>query len=190
MTGFLYAVRIPKERIPVLIGSQGSTKQMLQDSLKVTLDIDSEEGDVQISGEDALSLFTAREIVKAIGRGFNPEIAISLQKQDYALEIVELKEYASTTKALLRKRGRVIGEKGRARSTIENLTDTKISVYGKTIGIIGRIEDANAARRAIEALLQEATHAGVYKTLEKHRAEQRKKEALWVREDIPEELKD
>ena len=190
MTGFLYAVRVPKERIPVIIGTAGATKKMLQETLEVTLDIDSEEGDVQISGEDALSLFTAREIVKAIGRGFNPEVALDLQKQDYALEIVDLKEYASTTKALLRKRGRVIGEKGRARSTIENLTDTKISVYGKTIGIIGRIEDANAARRAVEALLEEATHAGVYKTLEKYRGEQRKKDALWVNENIPDELKE
>jgi ribosomal RNA assembly protein len=190
MTGFLYALRVPKERIPVIIGSQGSTKKMLQEALEVTLDIDSEEGDVQISGEDALKLFTGREVIKAIGRGFNPEIALDLQKQDFALEIVELKDYAPTTKALLRKRGRVIGEKGRARRTIEALTDTKISVYGKTIGIIGRIEDANAARRAVEALLEEATHAGVYKTLEKHRAEQRKKDALWVREDIPDDLKE
>jgi ribosomal RNA assembly protein len=190
MTGFLYSLRVPKERIPVIIGTAGATKKMLQDTLEVVLDIDSEEGDVQISGEDALKLFVAREIIKAIGRGFNPEVALDLQKQDYALELIELKDYASSTKALLRKRGRVIGEKGRARRTIEDLTDTKISVYGKTVGIIGRIEDANAARRAVESLLEEATHAGVYKSLEKHRSEQRKKDALWVKEDIPDELKD
>lgn len=184
MADFMYALRIPKERVPVLIGTKGAMKKQLEESLGVTLKVDSDEGDVQLLGEEALDLFAAREIVKAIGRGFNPDVAMSLTKPDFALELIELKDFATTKKALIRKRGRVIGEGGKARRTIEELTETHISVFGKTIGIIGRVEDVAAARRAIEALLGQATHAGVYKQLEQRRAKIRRDRALWKREGL------
>lgn len=189
MAEFMYALRIPKERVPVLIGTKGAMKRQLEKDLGVTLKIDSEEGDVQVFGEEALDLFAAREIVKAIGRGFNPEVALSLKKPDFALELIELKDFAGTKKAMIRKRGRVIGEGGKARRTIEELTETHISVFGKTIGIVGRVEDVAAARRAVEALLGQATHSGVYKQLEQRRAKLRRDKALWQREGLdPEDL--
>lgn len=188
MGEFMYVLRIPKERLPVLIGTKGSMKKRLESELGVTLKVDSEEGDVQIFGDDALTLLSAREIIRAVGRGFNPEVAFSLTKADFALELVDLKDYTGTKKALIRKRGRVIGEGGKARRTIEELTDTHISVYGKTIGIIGRIEDAAAARRAVDALLGQATHSSVYKQLEQRRAKIRRDKALWKSEFGEEEL--
>lgn len=179
MGEFMYALRIPKERVPVLIGTKGSVKKRLEEDLNVQLKVDSVEGDVQVFGDDALTLLSAREIIRAIGRGFNPDVALSLTKPDYALEIIDLKDYADTKKALIRKRGRVIGEAGKARRTIEELTETHISVYGKTIAIIGRIEDAQAARKAVDALLGQATHSSVYKNLEQRRAKIRRDKALW-----------
>ena len=184
----MYALRIPKERVPVLIGTKGAMKKRLESELSVELKVDSEEGDVQIFGEDALFLLSAREIVRAIGRGFNPDVALLLVKSDFALELIDLKDYSGSKKALIRKRGRVIGEGGKARRTIEELTDTHISVYGKTIGIIGRVEDAGAARRAAEALLGQATHSAVYKQLEQRRAKIRRDKALWKNEFPDEDL--
>ena len=190
MSEFMYALRIPKDRLPVLIGTKGATKKQIEEELGVQMRIDSEEGDVQVFGDEALPLFAAREIIKAIGRGFNPEVALTLRKPDFALEIVDLKEHASTKKAMIRKRGRVIGQGGKSRRTIEGLTDTSISVYGKTISIIGRIEDVSAARRAVEDLLGQATHSAVYKQLEQRRAKIRRDQALWKGQGIsPDELK-
>lgn len=188
MSEFMYAVRIPKERVPVLIGTKGSTKKQLEADVGVSLKVDSEDGDVQIFGEDALALLAAREIVRAIGRGFNPDVALALTKPDFALEIIDLKDYAGTKKALIRKRGRVIGEAGKARRTIEELTDTHISVYGKTISIIGRIEDAQAARKAVDSLLGQAAHSSVYKQLEQRRTKIRRDSALW-KDEFAEDLR-
>lgn len=178
---FAYELKIPKDRVAVLIGKNGETKRQLEHSTKTRLAIDSDEGDVRITGKDPLLLYSCREIVRAIGRGFNPEIAMLLLKQDYGVEFVNLAEYAKTPNDLERLRGRVIGEGGKSRRTIEELTFTNISVYGKTIGIIGPLEHIANARKAVEALLSGRKHGTVYKFLERKRKEMRLR--AQVRED-------
>ena len=45
-------VRIPKDRIAVLIGKGGSTRKMLEEACGGELEIDSQTGEVSISWED------------------------------------------------------------------------------------------------------------------------------------------
>ncbi|MBD3209726.1 RNA-processing protein [Candidatus Woesearchaeota archaeon] len=175
---FSYELKVPKDRIAVLIGPQGKVKQELEEQTKTSIKVDSKEGDVSLQGKDSLALFALREVVKAIGRGFNPEIATLLLKQDYVIEIVNCNDYAQQKSHVQRLRGRVIGADGKARTTIEHVTETSIVVYGKTISIIGTTERAMLARRAVELLLEGSTHAAVYKWLEKNIKQFRKKEGL------------
>ena len=150
---FEYDIKVPKERVAVIIGEKGEKKRELEEALGVKLQIDSEEGDVLLTGKDAVALFTAREVVKAIARGFNPDIAKQLLKTDYLLEVVNIGDYAGGKNQMIRLKGRVIGEGGKARSTIEELAEVNISVYGKTICIIGETENVTAAKRFSRALL-------------------------------------
>ena len=170
---FSYELRIPKERVAVLIGTKGETKRTLEHETKTTLDVDSSEGEIRIKGKDALLLYLAREIVRAIGRGFNPEIALQLLKSDYAFEIIMIQDFARNANDFERLRGRVIGEGGKSRRVIEDLTSTTISVFGKTVGIIGPAENISTARRAIESLLAGSPHAHVYRWLERAKREQK-----------------
>ena len=174
MENYEYVIKIPKERIAVLIGTNGKIKKQIEQVSKTNIDIDSQEGDVTISGKDAITLFSAREIIHAIGRGFNPEIAMNLIKQDYAFESINLVEYCKTKHHLLRIKGRVIGAEGKSRRYIEELTDTNVSVYGKTISIIGEVENVSNARRALQSLIDGSSHSYVYKFLEKKRAEMKR----------------
>ena len=131
-------LKVNKLRIPVLIGTDGETKRKLEEKTNTEIIIDSEEGDVDIEGEDSLNLLTAQNIVRAIGRGFNPEIAFDLLNENNHFESLDIEEYVGDSKSkLTRIRARVIGEGGTARKTIEDLTCTSVSVYGKTISIIG-----------------------------------------------------
>ena len=59
------------------------TKKELETKTNTKMIIDSKEGDIFLSGNDALSLFDVVEVIKAIGRGFNPDIAFLILKQDY-----------------------------------------------------------------------------------------------------------
>ncbi|MCC7575049.1 KH domain-containing protein [Candidatus Woesearchaeota archaeon] len=171
-------LKIPKERVAVLIGKNGETKKELEDYTQAKIDIDSKEGDVKITGLDSLKMYSAKEVIRAIGRGFNPEIAKLLFKQDYILEIISLLDYVKHKGHFERIKGRVIGANGKSRETIENLTLTYISVYGKTIGILGRAEDVIISKKAVENLLLGSPHANVYKWLEKNRRNMKEKEAL------------
>ncbi|RLE47107.1 RNA-processing protein [Candidatus Woesearchaeota archaeon] len=170
---YSYDLRIPKERIAVLIGKKGEIKRSLEDNAKCKIVVDSKDGVVFVSGSDALSLFAVREVIKAIGRGFNPDVAQLLFRQDYGVEFVNISDFARNQKDFERLRGRVIGEAGKSRRVIEDLTGTNLCVYGKTVGIIGPLENVVDARRAVESLLSGSTHARVYRWLEKRRKERR-----------------
>ena len=173
---YSYELKIPKERIAVLIGKEGEIKSEFEELTKTKIDIDSKEGDITISGPDSLSMFTLKEVIRAIGRGFNPEIARLLLKQDYVLEVLPLLDYLKNKNHLERIKGRVIGAGGKSRTTIENLTETFICVYGKTISIIGQAEGVTNAKKAIESLIAGSPHANVYRWLEKTRRKIREQE--------------
>jgi ribosomal RNA assembly protein len=153
MVGYSYELKITRERVAVLIGKNGEVKKSIESDTNTQIKVDSLEGDIFIYGEDALGLYTAREVIRAIGRGFNPEIAKLLLKQDYVYESIGLNEYTGKSKnTLLRLKGRVIGKEGRTKKLIEELSESYISVYGKTVGIIGTAESASMAKRAVESL--------------------------------------
>lgn len=176
MDEYQYELKLPRDRVAVLIGKKGAIKDEIESATGTKIDVDSKEGDVFMKGSDALKLFTCKEIVHAIARGFNPETAMLLLKQDYAFELIRMDDFVKTKNSQIRLKGRVIGKDGKARQTLENLTDTSICVYGKTIGIIGRSDLVGNARRAVESLLSGSLHANVFKWLEKQRREMKRME--------------
>jgi len=174
---YSYNIKIPKDRIAVLIGVKGRDKKELEDWSRAKINVDSIEGDVTITGKDALKLYELKEVVQAIARGFSPETAGLLLKPDYMLEIINLKDYGLDNPNKLRRvRARVIGTGGKARRVIEEMTSTQLSVYGKTIGIIGECNYVTTAKRAIELLIKGSMHATVYKWLEDQRRKARREE--------------
>ena len=178
MEEFSYELKIPKERVAVLIGKKGETKRKIEELTNTKMLVDSKEGDIFVSGNDALSLFSVKDILKAIGRGFNPDVALQILKPDYVFEMIEIGDFARTQNDSLRLKGRVIGTEGKSRSQIEELTETNICVYGKTIGIVGRQDNVPVAKRAIDMLLSGSPHANVYKWLERMRRSIKGKEPI------------
>src|SRR3989338_1258210 len=55
-------LKIPRDRVAILIGKEGSVKKRISDLTQTRLEIDSKEGDVTIYGEDGLRIFEAREV--------------------------------------------------------------------------------------------------------------------------------
>lgn len=158
-------LRVPQDRVGVLIGHDGTTKEYIEEKTKSKIEVDSQEGDVFIEGEEPLKAFRAMEMVKAVGRGFPPEKAFKLLDDDFLiLDIVNLSHLQP--KALRRIKGRIIGKNGKTREIIENLVSVWISVYGKTVGIIGYSHQIRIAHTAIEMIINGAPHSTVYRFLE------------------------
>src|SRR3989338_7022613 len=168
---FSYELKIPEERVAVLIGTEGKTKKEIEEATTSQLEI-SKEGDVIIRGSDGLLLYTTKEIVHAIARGFNPKIALQLLTTHYTLELIDMREIAGKSKNTLERiKGRVIGKSGKSREEIERLTETHISVYGKTVGIIGETVQVALAREALAMLLGGSMHKSVFQFLERKKKE-------------------
>ncbi len=165
-------LKIPRERVGVVIGKNGITKDEIENLTKTEIIVDSEAGTVAISPteetEDPLSVWKARYIVKAIGRGFNPEISVKLMGDETILEIINLPDYVGKSKkAILRQKARIIGKDGRTKDIITDMTGVDISIYGKTVAIIGDMEQIHIAKEAVEMILNGVRHKTVYAFLER-----------------------
>lgn len=171
-------IKIPLERVAVLVGPKGSTKELIEEKSTAAVNIDSQTGDVQIEEpKDPIKGLRAKEVVHAIARGFSPEKALRLFDDDLLMfETIDLSNIARTEKDMLRLKGRIIGKAGKTREVFETLTNARISVYGKTICLIGYPEQNAVARAGIDMLLQGSTHGPVYKFLEKKKSELKKVE--------------
>jgi ribosomal RNA assembly protein len=165
-------VKVTGNRIGVLIGKAGATKKELEERTKTAITIDSREGVVRIEGDDAPLLLRGVEVVQAINRGFSPERAfVLLDDEDLLLDIIDLSGLTDSSRQMDRLRGRIIGKDGRSREQIEHMTDCEISVFGKTVALIGLPEQMKVARNAIDMLIQGLPHEVVYGYMERKRRE-------------------
>ena len=185
-------IKVAKERVGVIIGPDGVTKKNIEEKLSVKLEIDSDSGDITITmnerATDPSLLFKAKDVVTALGRGFSPEHAFRLVRDEEAiLDVIDLRTVFGKSEADIRRvKGRIIGMNGKTRRLIEELTDTQVAVFGHTVSIIGTIEQAAAAREAVEMLVKGSMHSTVYRVLHRKRGEMKKKMLeLW--EKPPEE---
>ena len=178
-------LKIPRDRVGVLIGPNGKAKRRIESYFGVTIEVESESGSVEITlnpgNRDVTAIFTVRNVVKAIGRGFSPRRAEILAKEDFDLHIIDLNEFVGDSKnAIARVKGRIIGKNGRSRELIEELTETRISVYGGTVAYIGNPEGLEAAREALMKLIKGSFHKTVWNYLYAWRRKMKKDRGeLW-----------
>ncbi len=100
-------VKVPLDRVGVIIGPEGSVKQLIEQKSATTLDIDSKTGSIEIKDtKDPLLAMQTVDVIKAIGRGFNPDKAMRLFDDELlTLEIMDLSQIADTPKELKRLKG-------------------------------------------------------------------------------------
>jgi len=166
-------VKVPMDRVGVIIGPEGNVKQLIEQKSATTLDIDSKTGSIEVKeSKDPLLAMQTADVIKAIGRGFNPDKAMRLFDDDLlTLEIMDLSQIADTPKELKRLKGRIIGKSGKSREIFENMTETQISVMGKTVSILGHTDRILVVRTGIEMLINGSPHGPVFSYLEKKHRE-------------------
>ncbi len=178
-------IRIPEDRVGVLIGPKGNNRKKIESTFGVALIVESETGNVEIKlnedQKDVSVIFTVKNIIQAIGRGFSPRNAMALEDEEKGILIIDLEEYVGTSRnAQNRVRGRIIGKDGKSRELLEELTECLLSVYGGTVGLIGPFEMLPVAKEAIEMLLNGSFHKTVWNHLYAYRRKMKKEKGeLW-----------
>ena len=183
-------VVVPKERVGVVVGPEGETRSRIQSSLGVNLRIESQTGIVEITPKseesDAVAVLRAKDVVTAIARGFSPEKAFLLFDDEVVLDIIDLREiYGHSESDIRRIKGRVIGQQGKTRRIIEEMSKARLSIFGHTIGLIGDYESTAIAREAVEMILKGREHTTVYRFLRNRRREVKRRQTLELWEKTP-----
>ncbi len=182
-------VRVPPDRLGAVIGVEGAVKRYIMDRTGVAMTVDTENSVVVLEAERPIpiNLMKAAEVVKAIAYGFPPEKAYRLLDEDQILVVVDLKQIVGDSpNHLKRVKARIIGEKGRARRTLEEMTGTYIHVGDSYVAIIGDYERAMLAKKAVEMLAEGRMHSTVYRHLDKMLREVKRREhlRLWADEEL------
>jgi len=157
-------VLVPSNRIKKLMDP--AVKAEVEKNAEIRLSL-GEEGEIRIDSKDPVNEWRAVNIIKAIGRGFESRTALKLLNEEYVFKLINLKDMFSSEKQRIRYKARVIGTEGKVKTTIEEISDASICVYGHTIGIIGKMDGAGLAERAIDMILKGASHGAVFIMLRK-----------------------
>lgn len=158
-------------------------KKRLEHELKIRIDV--KEDVMEIIGE-AFSGYMLKNIIEAFKCGFSIEKAMLLTNPDYVLNCINLKDRVRSSR-LKDVKGRIIGEKGKAKRVMSELAECDISVSENTVGLIGKAENIAIASKALQSLIRGSPHASVYTLLEKNKRKMREAEHMDFSEEEIEE---
>ncbi|HIJ98277.1 TPA: RNA-processing protein [archaeon] len=163
-------VKIPKERLRVLLAGK-DTVQNIEAATHTKLEVNRDTEEVEILEQEKGNAFEelrAADVVKAIGRGFVAKTAFRLLEEDAILVVIDITEFIGKKKNTIERiKGRIIGTHGKSKRRIADMTNTDIVVYGKTVSIIGKAENALLAQKAIETLCNGSMHSTVFRIIER-----------------------
>ncbi|MHA1777636.1 MAG: RNA-processing protein [Promethearchaeia archaeon] len=178
-----------KDRLAVVIGKHGVTKNLLEQQTGTHIIIDSNTGEYQIKPnmeikfpeenqefqDPNIRVYTTQSILNAINYGFNPQKALKLLDAEMIFELINLEQILGhSPKKLKRMKGRLIGDQGKFRQDLEKFACVNISIYDKYIALIGEFDSIKIAKKAINMILQGAPHKTVINYL--HNEYQKKKQ--------------
>jgi ribosomal RNA assembly protein len=108
MTEYMYELKIPKERIAVLIGTKGEIKKQIEDATGTHIDVDSNEGDVFLKERIRCACITHGN-----NQGYrNGDLTLRWRcccsSRSMRFELINLKDHGEENQ-LMRLKGRVIG---------------------------------------------------------------------------------
>ena len=155
-------IKIPEKRRDFL-KKYGNLIKKIEEFTNTKVELNDE---ITIDGS-SVDVFQTKNIIKAFGRGFDLDDCFFLLEDEYGLEIIDLSEITKSRERLKTLKGRIIGTSGKTKNYIEKYTDVKISIFGKTVSIIGKWDKICIAKEAIMKLIDGCNHETLYRWLEK-----------------------
>ena len=151
---------IYSEKLPRIL----KNKKRLEKELNVKITNRGKEVFVNGNSKDE---YIAEKVIDALNFGFPFSVAISIKKEDFLFEIINIKEHTKRHD-LERVRARIIGKSGKTLQTLHNLTKCFFELKDNEIAVTGSPENIENAQEAIISLIKGTKQSNVYSFLEKH----------------------
>ncbi|MEK6928250.1 MAG: KH domain-containing protein [Nanoarchaeota archaeon] len=139
---------------------------------KLNLEIKLEGHKVTFEGE-AVDELAAEKVFNAIEFGFTVHQSLQLIDPDILFVKIKMKS-ATRRKDMKDVRGRIIGREGKTKRTIESISDCEVVINGNEVGIIGLVDNIEAATTGIKNIAKGSKQANVYNYMERMNAEKKK----------------
>ncbi|KAI5180183.1 RNA-binding protein PNO1 [Nematocida sp. AWRm80] len=141
------------------------TPIVVQCKLQIKMNLATKSIDLRACKEtpNAAALQRGEEFIRAITYGFSVEDAISILRMNtiyvdcFEVQDVRRLKHDHIGRAI----GRIAGTKGKVKTTLENISQTRIVVEDKNIRILGTAENIALARTAISKLIMGSQPAKV-----------------------------
>lgn len=132
------------------------------------VEINSDKEVTKLYSEDSILELTAQRVIEAYNMGFDSDKSMELFDEKNELRVINLKELCRNRTRIREQKGRIIGEDGRTKELIEELTGTNLVISDKKIGIIGNVLDVMFSLDIIDDIVSGIPHSRVYKKMEQY----------------------
>jgi RNA-binding protein PNO1 len=165
------SIRVPSHRYTPLKEAWDSIVSPVVEHLKLMIRMNTKARAVEIKASkfttDIGALQKAEDYVKAFLLGFEVRDAVALLRMDdlyvETFEVTDVKPLKGDH--LSRAIGRIAGQGGKTRNTIENATRVRIVVADSKVHILGAFSNIQVARDAVCALILGAPPGKVYNSM-------------------------
>ncbi|MGC8572129.1 MAG: KH domain-containing protein [Candidatus Micrarchaeia archaeon] len=121
---------------------------------------------IRINAPDAFNEYILKDVIFAFGRGFDLNIAMKLINEGEFFAIIDLGNIFKKREQIHRIKSRIIGTNGKTKLYIEQVSNTKLSIYGDTVAFIGSENGIHEAETAVNAIIKGKTHKTAYRNME------------------------
>jgi ribosomal RNA assembly protein len=141
-----------------------------------TIQIDEAAGSLIIKGKDNKSdVLKVRDFVIALDNCVDENIAKEILKKDLMLYLIDLKDIVSKDE-VKRIMARIIGEGGKIKAKISEITGCHITINDSRILLIGNFDEVEYAKQAIQIIVDGSPFARLFKYLDKVKREKQLKQ--------------
>ncbi|RLE67595.1 MAG: RNA-processing protein [Thermoprotei archaeon] len=178
-------IPVEPKRIGYIIGKNGKNKQLLEKTFNIKIDVNSKDSTVILNileNMRPIDVMKIKQAIKALSIGFKIDDVLKMKEDIYQLEVIDLREVSRNWKDMQRIKGRIIGENGKTKKILEEMTGATIIIGEREVGILGDYEQIRIAREAIRLIIAGRSHKTVYDYLRIQKRELKKRRMeLWER---------
>jgi ribosomal RNA assembly protein len=161
-------VKVPDDRLNLF--KTGNAKDTIENQTNAKISIDENAKTVSVHHKDSVKELDAKRVVDAVANGFGTEKALKLSRDPTShFSTINIQNMTRNKKEFKRQKGRIIGENGKTKEIISELTGVMIVIYREKVSVIGSDRDVRKAREAIISLIRGKPHQEVYRSLEKYK---------------------